>query len=198
MNDTVLALNCGSSSVRFAVFGAGLETRLRGQVENISDGLEPALLLDDGTREALPRDRDSHAAIISFLLDTVIRTRAGEVAAVGHRVVHGGTRFAEPVVIDGEVLGAIESLAVLAPSHQPHNLAGIRAVSKALPQVPQVACFDNTAFHRTIPEVRQLMALPKRFTRQGLRRFSDSMAFPTSPSSPGCPMSPVARSRRRR
>ena len=167
MNGSVLALNCGSSSVRFAVFGHDLELLFRGQVENIADGLEPRLLLDEGGSATLPR---GHAGIIAFLLESVIPPRAGEVTAVGHRVVHGGTRFAGPVVIDGDVLGDIEALAVLAPSHQPHNLGGIDAVARALPHVPQVACFD-TAFHRTIPEVRQVMALPRHFAGQGLRRF---------------------------
>ena len=167
MNGSVLALNCGSSSVRFAVFRHDLEALFRGQVENIADGLEPRLLLDEGDTAVPPR---GHAAIIAFLLESVIPPRAGEVAAVGHRVVHGGTRFAEPVMIDGDVLGDIEALAALAPSHQPHNLAGIDAVARALPHVSQVACFD-TAFHRTIPEVRQVMALPRHFAGQGLRRF---------------------------
>ena len=85
-------------------------------------------------------------------------------------MVHGGTRFAGPVRIDPGIRDEIAALAPLAPSHQPHNLAGIDAVARIWPQTPQVAVFD-TAFHRTIPEHRQLMPLPRRFAEEGLRRF---------------------------
>lgn len=170
MTGHVLALNCGSSSVRFAVFGDDLVPLFRGQVENVAEGLEPRLLLDGGSGEPLPHGLAGHGPIIGYLLDTVILPRTGGLVAAGHRVVHGGTRFSGPALIDATVAGDIEALSALAPSHQPHNLAGIRALAKALPRLPQVACFD-TAFHRTIPEVRQLMALPERFAAEGLRRF---------------------------
>jgi acetate kinase len=123
-----------------------------------------------GNAIALPPDLSSHADIIPHLIDTLILPVAGKLAGVGHRVVHGGTRFATPVIIDADIREAIAKLAPLAPSHQPHNLAGIDAVAAVLPGVPQIACFD-TAFHRTIPEHRQLMALPARFAEEGLRRF---------------------------
>ncbi len=167
MKGSVLALNCGSSSVRFAVFAEAGQALFRGQVENIAEGLRPALRLDGEAPAALPGGLSGHAAVIAHLLDSVIPTVPD---AVGHRVVHGGTRFGAPAVIDGDVRRAIEALAVLAPSHQPHNLAGIDAVARTWPQVPQVACFD-TAFHRTVPEVRQEMALPRRLANEGLRRF---------------------------
>ncbi len=165
-----LALNCGSSSVRFCVFQDDLTPLFRGQVENIAEGLEPRLLLDGRTGALLPAGLAGHGPVINFLLDSVILPECGDVGVAGHRVVHGGTRFAGPVLIDAGVTAEIEALSVLAPSHQPHNLAGIRALAKSLPRVPQVASFD-TAFHRTIPEVRQLMALPRRFADEGLRRF---------------------------
>lgn len=170
MTGHVLALNCGSSSVRFAVFGDDLVSLFRGQVENIAERLEPRLLLDGRPGEPLPHGLAGHGQIIEHLLDRVILPRTGGLAVAGHRVVHGGTRFSGPTLIDDMVAGDIEALSALAPSHQPHNLAGIRALAKALPRLPQVACFD-TAFHRTIPEVRQLMALPERFAAEGLRRF---------------------------
>lgn len=166
MTETLLALNCGSSSVKFAVFDLRRAPLHRGHVENIGSGLEPRF--DDGS--ALPAGVDRHDAIVAHLIRDRIAPRAGRVAAVGHRVVHGGTRFAEPVRIDREARRRIEDLAPLAPSHQPHNLAGIDAVAAALPGLPQVACFD-TAFHRTVPEHRQLMPLPQAYAREGLRRF---------------------------
>ena len=166
MTETLLALNCGSSSVKFAVFDLRRAPLHRGYVENIGSGLEPRF--DDGS--GLPAGIERHDAIVAHLVRDRIAPRAGRVAAVGHRVVHGGTRFAEPARIDREVRRRIEDLAPLAPSHQPHNLAGIDAVDAALPGLPQVACFD-TAFHRTIPEHRQLMPLPRTYAREGLRRF---------------------------
>ena len=166
----VLALNCGSSSVRFCVFKDDLTPLFRGQVENIAEGLEPRLLLEGRTDAFLPGGLAGHGPVIGFLLDSIILPECGDIAVAGHRVVHGGTRFAGPTLIDADVTEEIEALSVLAPSHQPHNLAGIRALAEALPGVPQVASFD-TAFHRTVPEVRQLMALPQEFADAGLRRF---------------------------
>jgi acetate kinase len=93
-----------------------------------------------------------------------------QVVAVGHRVVHGGVEFAAPVRVDDRVLAALEKLVPLAPLHQPHNLAAIRAVSVRAPHLPQVACFD-TAFHRTQPDLAQRFALPRRFTDEGVRRY---------------------------
>ena len=166
MTETLLAINCGSSSVKFAVFDRQRAPLYRGHVENIGSGLEPRF--DDGSR--LPSGIERHDAIVAHLIRDRIAPRAGKVVAVGHRVVHGGTRFAGPARIDPETRRQIENLAPLAPSHQPHNLAGIDAVAAALPGLPQVACFD-TAFHRTIPEYRQLMPLPPKYAREGLRRF---------------------------
>jgi acetate kinase len=92
------------------------------------------------------------------------------VGAAGHRVVHGGTKFDRPVRIVGETLAELEALVPLAPLHQPHNLAAIKAVTRHAPQMPQVACFD-TSFHRTQPEVAQTFALPRRYTDEGVQRY---------------------------
>jgi acetate kinase len=92
------------------------------------------------------------------------------VVGVGHRVVHGGMRYAAPVRVDGKVLATLETLTPLAPLHQPHNLAPILAILEAAPQMPQVACFD-TAFHRTQENLAQLFALPRKFTEAGIRRY---------------------------
>jgi acetate kinase len=92
------------------------------------------------------------------------------VRAAGHRVVHGGADFTAPVRVDAAVLAALDALVPLAPLHQPHNLAAIRAVSAAAPDLPQVACFD-TAFHATIPAVAQAFALPRTLAAEGIRRY---------------------------
>jgi acetate kinase len=89
---------------------------------------------------------------------------------VGHRVVHGGTAFSEPVLIDARVIAELEALVPLAPLHQPHHIAAIRAVAATAPAVPQVACFD-TAFHRTQPRRAQEFALPRESTEKGIRRY---------------------------
>ena len=169
MSGVILALNCGSSSVKFALYDETLAQMLLGRVENIGGGLIPQLWLDNQPAPIDPA-LDCHATILEDILDRIIAPRAGTIAAVGHRVVHGGIRFAGPVRIDPGIRDEIAALAPLAPSHQPHNLAGIDAVARIWPQTPQVAVFD-TAFHRTIPEHRQLMPLPRRFAEQGLRRF---------------------------
>jgi len=165
---SILALNSGSSSVKFALFDGEVAT-MRGLAENIGAGLTPRLMVD-GRECALPADARHHASIIAHLIDAVVLPAAGNIAGVGHRVVHGGMGFVGPERIDATVRVEIAALSQLAPAHQPHNIAGIDAVSAALPGVSQVACFD-TAFHRTIPEHRQLMALPKRYADEGLRRF---------------------------
>lgn len=166
---SVLSLNSGSSSIRFAVFGDDLRPVLNGHVENIGSGLTPRLTAG-GEAVAMPPGLLTHRQIIPHVIAELAVPAAGRVSGVGHRVVHGGQFFAGPVLVDSRVHAEIARLAPLAPSHQPHNLAGIDAVAAALPDVPQVACFD-TAFHRTIPEHRQRMALPQRFADAGLIRF---------------------------
>ena len=154
MNDAILVLNAGSSSLKFSAFPAGGgDALLRGKVDGLGDG-----------------DAE-HDRALSAAFD---RCRAGlgghRLVAVGHRVVHGGTTFDAPVRIDGAVLAELDALVPLAPLHQPHNLAAVRAVRRLTPHMPQVACFD-TAFHRTQPEVAQRFGLPRRYTDEGVRRY---------------------------
>ncbi len=112
-----------------------------------------------------PRGADDAASVLEAL------EPMGRVDAVGHRVVHGGTRFIEPVVVDDGVIGAIRELSALAPLHQPKSLAGLEAVAAALPDVPSVACFD-TAFHATIPAEAATYAIPAAWRRRwALRRY---------------------------
>jgi acetate kinase len=110
---------------------------------------------------------DAIIIIRSWLLEYI---RGGTLLAVGHRVVHGGQHYFTPILIDEKVLIDLENLIPLAPLHQPHNLAAIRALQEIMPTLPQVACFD-TALHRTQPDIAQLFALPRGITDAGVRRY---------------------------
>ena len=113
----------------------------------------------------------THHVALSILLKWIAAHSGGiELAAAGHRVVHGGREFTGPVKITADVMRKLEALCPLAPLHQPHNLAAIRALSKLHPDLPQVACFD-TSFHTTQPAVATAFALPRRLTEKGVRRY---------------------------
>jgi acetate kinase len=177
MRAPILVLNAGSSSIKFSVFetsGDGaLSAALHGQVEGI--GTAPRLEIEDARGDKLADQavaaKDHHGAIA-----TIHDWFAGHVcseagfAGIGHRVVHGGLTYAEPVLIDTGVLSDLEALVPLAPLHQPHNIAAIRAAAASAPQVAQVACFD-TAFHRHQPAVAQEFALPRALTAKGIRGY---------------------------
>ncbi|WP_448203941.1 acetate/propionate family kinase [Azospirillum sp. sgz302134] len=177
--DAYLVINAGSSSLKFSVFcGAGkadLEAVLSGQISGI--GTEPRFEAKDAARHVLasgtvddvgPGDR---AALLGFLL-TWMRHELKDtrLVAAGHRVVHGGTRFAKPVRITPEVLADLAALVPLAPLHQPHNVAAMTALAEVYPELPQVACFD-TAFHQTRPWQAQTFAIPRELTEEGVRRY---------------------------
>lgn len=154
MSNVVLVLNAGSSSLKFSAFRVADSARiLHGHVE------------------ALGTTADSHRAALTTVLERC-RAELGDnhLVAVGHRVVHGGVKYVEPVRVTPEILTDLERLIPLAPLHQPHNLAAIQAAVSTMPGVPQVACFD-TAFHRTQPETAQRFALPRRYTDEGVRRY---------------------------
>ncbi|MEV1330782.1 acetate kinase [Micromonospora costi] len=148
----VLVLNCGSSSVKYRLYD-GDDVRAKGTVERVGEpGGGPA---------------DHETAVRQILADLDLTG----LTAVGHRVVHGGKRFGEPVRIDDAVLAAIRDLVPLAPLHNPPNLAGIEVARDALPDVPQVAVFD-TAFHRTLPEAAATYAIDRDTAeRYGIRRY---------------------------
>jgi acetate kinase len=167
MEPAILTLNCGSSSVKFALFAPDLSPQLRGQVENLGATGTPRLIAPDVVPR-LPVALHGHGRVLDWLLHDALAGRA--IAAVGHRVVHGGEDFVAPVRLDPAMGRRIAALAPLAPLHQPHNLAGIDAATRTLPGVPQFACFD-TAFHATIPPHRRRLPLPARFDGQGLRRY---------------------------
>jgi acetate kinase len=176
MSASIAVLNAGSSSIKFALYDAGPEERLlfRGLLEQI--GSSPHLRIAGAGGEVVadkrwPADGFDHKAATHEVLGAAIElNRPRPVAAVGHRVVHGGASYAAPVVVDRKVLQSLAELSPLAPLHQPHNLAPIEAILEAAPQVPQVACFD-TAFHRSQPALAQMFGLPRRFTDAGVRRY---------------------------
>jgi acetate kinase len=176
MDDYALVLNAGSSSLKFCVFqrpaGEMWHLESRGQIEGI--GTSPRLSVKDEIGKtladhAVAADDGSEAigALAAWLRSMYGGSR---VLGVGHRVVHGGSRFNGPTVVDAEVLRELYKLVPLAPLHQPYNLAAIEAVFERLPDTPQVACFD-TSFHRGQPEVAELIPLPRELREQGLQRY---------------------------
>ncbi len=179
MNDFALVLNAGSSSLKFCVFrrseGASWQLAARGQIEGIGTSPRLAAKDDDGQRLAHEHldaavVRDGRGAV--KVLAAWLRSKYGgsRVLGVGHRVVHGGARFAEPTVVSQQVLAELQELVPLAPLHQPYNLAAIDAVFERLPEVPQVACFD-TSFHRGQGIVAELLPLPRDLCQAGLQRY---------------------------
>ncbi len=170
----VLVLNCGSSSLKFAVLDAH-------SGEELISGIAECLGLDDarvkykhlGNKEQLSLPKAAmHDAALNKVVALINDTGLGKnLIAVGHRVVHGGEAFTQSVVIDDAVLSAIESVSHLAPLHNPANLLGIRAATEAFSHLPQVAVFD-TAFHQTMPEHAYLYALPySLYKERGVRRY---------------------------
>lgn len=172
MTDLILTLNAGSSSIKFGLYRAAPEPDeiARGQVEAL--GAQARLLLSSQAGpEARPVRAPDHAAAVTQILGALAPHLKGRaIRGIGHRVVHGGPEIDTPRVIDAALIEDLEKLSPLAPLHQPHNLAGIRAAMAAFPSARQVACFD-TAFHRGHPWVNDTFALPRRFYDQGVRRY---------------------------
>jgi acetate kinase len=176
----VLVINAGSSSIKFAGYvdrEAGEPELLgKGQVEGI--GSDPSFSVKNAAgrtvdaRDEWPRgSKFGHEDAIRYILKWLGDEHPGlTIVAAGHRVVHGGLAFDRAVRIDAGVIAELEKLVTLAPLHQPHNLAAIRALAAVDPGLPQVACFD-TAFHRTQPPVAQMFALPRALTEAGVRRY---------------------------
>ena len=178
MDDYALVLNAGSSSLKFCVFrrpeAAKWRLAGRGQIEGIGTSphlkarnAEGGTLADRNLDRAVSDGRKALDALAKWLHSQYGGAR---VLAVGHRVVHGGPRFAEPVVVSPDVMVELHRLIPLAPLHQPYNLAAIEAVAERLPGAPQVACFD-TSFHRGQPEVAEVVPLPRDICRNGVQRY---------------------------
>lgn len=173
----ILVLNAGSSSLKFALFGDAqngeeLSRRCHGEISGL--GIDARFRALDGQGvplldEAVPAM--THEQAVGRLLDWLdLREDHGDLAAAGHRVVHGGSRFCQPVRIDAEILDELRGFIPLAPLHMPHNLAAIDALYRLHPGLTQVACFD-TAFHHNMPLNEQYYALPRKWFERGIRRY---------------------------
>jgi acetate kinase len=176
--DFALVLNAGSSSLKFCVFRRP-ETRqwqldAKGQIEGI--GTSPRLSVKDGAGARIADERldtavdDGRKAVDVLAAWLHSKYRGGKVLGVGHRVVHGGSRFVGPTVVTEETLAQLNELIPLAPLHQPYNLSAIEEVFERLPGVPQVACFD-TSFHCSHSAVAALVPLPRDLCKSGLQRY---------------------------
>jgi acetate kinase len=177
----VLAVNAGSSTLKFALYpvhdGLADAAIASGQIDGLSGtaALPFVLNLPDGTRQrrelvrqaAEPFD-DALAALRDALGELLPAGR--ELAAVAHRIVHGGTRCTESMLLDAPTLAYLATLNDLAPLHQPHNLRGVQAFTQAFPELPQIGCFD-TSFHTSLPAVEQRLPLPVELHLQGVRRY---------------------------
>ncbi len=176
--DAIAVLNAGSSSIKFSLFtasGGELALAVRGQAEGlftsprfVAKDASDRVLAEKSWGEGVQLGHDGALKhLVGFLRTDFAQHR---LAAVGHRVVHGGLQYSKPVRVDATVLAELEKFVPLAPLHQPHNLAPIRALLEQTPALPQIACFD-TAFHRDQPAVAQAFALPKAITDRGVRRY---------------------------
>jgi acetate kinase len=176
MAECIAVVNAGSSSVKFGFYDTeGDEPLLlKGQVEQI--GVSPSLTASDAGGNELaqlswPAKGFGHAEAMHAIIETARELLPGStVKGVGHRVVHGGTRFAAPVEVTAEIISELEKLSPLAPLHQPHNLAPIKAIASAVPVIRQVACFD-TGFHQSQRPIAQAYALPRELSDSGIRRY---------------------------
>jgi acetate kinase len=172
----ILVLNCGTSSIKFALFDAAAAPLARtpawsGKVEGIT-GNAPMFSESGGTAETLTLDRERpYPAALAYLRKHIeARLDGRRIVAIAHRVVHGGSKYFEPVRVDAAVLADLKSYIPLAPLHQPFALEAIDVLLAELPQLPQVACFD-TAFHQSMPTVEKMLPLPRSAWDQGLRRY---------------------------
>ncbi|MBI1197067.1 MAG: acetate/propionate family kinase [Phenylobacterium sp.] len=177
MTVPLLTLNAGSSSLKFAVFdadGAGLRRVAAGQVEGIGSAPHLTARAGDGAAEERrwpAGEHLSHEALLGAVFDWIEGALGGaRPAAVGHRIVHGGSEFWRPVRLDAELLARLDALSPLAPLHEPHNLAAVRAAMAVAPGVPQVACFDTAFHHGHAPEVDRF-GLPLEWEARGVRRY---------------------------
>ncbi|AOY01064.1 acetate/propionate family kinase [Jeongeupia sp. USM3] len=179
MNDLLLVINAGSSSIKFSLFEnspADPVLLYKGQMEGIyvtphftAKDAADKKLVDEDLPADLPKSHDTSLRHILKWLETV--TAGRKIGVIGHRVVHGGTRFSKPELVTPEVIAELEKLIPLAPLHEPHNITPIKIMAELLPNVPQVVCFD-TAFHAGQPELNQLYALPYEFSvKEGIRRY---------------------------
>jgi acetate kinase len=174
----VLVINAGSSSIKYYLYKMPQsEVMARGLVERIAERASKLIHSYNGKTHIIETKIENVETGMQLILETLVSNQAGvlhsicDIGAVGHRVVHGGEAFTGSVIVDDKVIASIEKFADLAPLHNYPNLAGIRAIERALPNVKQVACFD-TAFHATIPQVAYMYALPyELYEKYRIRRY---------------------------
>lgn len=176
MNGEILVINCGSSSIKFGFYGGDsntLSVLRNGEVNAI--GANPRLQAFDSKGSSIV-DRQlakgsNHTQAMSALLDWALTTGTSRhIAAIGHRILHGGNLYKAPVLVTEHVLKQLDTLDPLGPLHQPHNLAAVRILAELMPEIPQVACFD-TSFHSTLPKVANQFALPRWLYEKGVKRY---------------------------
>ncbi len=177
--NAILAVNAGSSSLKFALYPHhGVEiasARLSGVIEGLEPGGAPTIKMsgpDGSFSEPIEVAGEAMFEQALVALERVLERHTGgvNITAIAHRIVHGGTRLSESVLLDGDMLAYLATLSRLAPLHQPHNLAGVQAFRRIFPELPQVGCFD-TAFHATLPVNEQMFALPMKLREDGIRRY---------------------------
>ena len=175
----ILVLNCGSSSIKYALYNMDDQSVMTsGSAERVGlDGAFVKVKLANGEKKQIMHDMPEHTEGVKFIFSLLTDPEIGvikslkEINAVGHRMVHGGEKFAKSVVITPEVIKAFEEVSDLAPLHNPANLKGIRAVEELMPGLPQVGVFD-TAFHQTMPQYSYMYALPYEvYEKYGVRRY---------------------------
>ncbi len=179
VSDAIVVVNAGSTSLKFGAYAVDATRSLpllcRGQIDSMEN--DPRFVVMNaagkqlGAHEWGKDGAIDHKKALHFVI-TWLEANLGDskVIAAGHRVVLGGARFEAPVRIEGDVLDYLELLVVMEPSHQPYNVLGARALAEAFPGLPQVACFDSS-FHRTMPEVAQIYALPQDVRDAGVRHW---------------------------
>ena len=179
INMKTLVLNCGSSSIKYKLFDLeSVKVIAKGGIEKIGlPGTFLKLIDSNNEKVVIEKDIAGHEDGIAFILNVLTDSTYGcikaysEIDAIGHRVVHGGEKFASSVLIDKEVISMVVECSELAPLHNPANLEGIYAIQKILPDTPQVAVFD-TAFHQTMPDYAFMYGLPyEMYTKYGVRRY---------------------------
>ncbi|MGC9368407.1 MAG: acetate/propionate family kinase [Paracoccaceae bacterium] len=171
--EAILTINAGSSSIKFSVYAAGAEpVELgRGEVENLNAEAHLQVEPAGGPASDEQIGKADHAQALRAILDHLAPILEGRhVAGVGHRVVHGGVKYAAPQILDDQVVEDLHALEPLAPLHQPYNLAAVNAARAAFPDALQLACFD-TGFHRGHSWVNETFALPRAYYDRGIRRY---------------------------
>lgn len=178
MQDVVISLNAGSSSLKFSVFvraGETLSPGLQGIAQFVDGNIDFKAKNAEGEpvqTHRWPSDRERfHSSALDYLINFLqSRSEGFQLLAVGHRVVHGGVEINQPMRVSEPLMRQLQTLVPLAPLHQPHNLAAIRLLLERYPDLPQVACFD-TAFHTTQPDLAQRFGLAEKFNTAGIRRY---------------------------